>query len=444
MSDGPTILFTVFEHSGDMLAAQVVSSLLVRYPSAQVYAFGGPRVRDAGAQLIGEADMGRSIVGFGKGLAEVGDHYRRMAVIRRWLRQHDIDVLVPVDSPGNNWSVCRLVRLIQPNAKIVHLVLPQVWAWATWRIRKLKRLTDHVLCLLPFETDFLSQHGIDGTFVGHPVFSSADSASAPATDDAETAPPELPCTTVGADQTDGVEPCAMQDMCTAVGACLFDSVDGAPDAPTCHDEPAGHDSQTGPKLALLPGSREGEIKRQWPIMLDVYRRLRQRHDDMWGLVAAVDEDAAVQIRGITGEPWPDMLGMAVHQTPDVLRWADVVFVVSGTATLETAMHRKPMAALYAYPRIPAVVFGRLVMHTNVFTLPNLVAKHAGAQPFVPEFIPHYGSNVPIIDAIDGLITDQGMRDRQVRAMNAVAAQFEDVEFADKASSKLVELLGADA
>ncbi|MDP6152559.1 MAG: hypothetical protein QF785_04210, partial [Phycisphaeraceae bacterium] len=61
-----------------------------------------------------------------------------------------------------------------------------------------------------------------------------------------------------------------------------------------------------------------------------------------------------------------------------------------------------------------------------------------------EFIPHYGSNVPIIDAIDGLITDQGMRDRQVRAMNAVAAQFDDVEFADKASSKLVELLGADA
>ena len=70
MSDGPTILFTVFEHSGDMLAAQVVSNLLVRCPSAQVYAFGGPRVRDAGAQLIGEADMGRSIVGFGKGLAE--------------------------------------------------------------------------------------------------------------------------------------------------------------------------------------------------------------------------------------------------------------------------------------------------------------------------------------------------------------------------------------
>ena len=164
------VLVTAFEPSGDVLAARLVEGLRARWPGVEVFALGGPALEAAGATLL-EETTGHALMGIGLGLvSEARVLQRRKKLVRAWLREHEIDVLVPVDSPAANWSFCKMVRRDQPGAKVVHLVSPQVWAWASWRVKWLARLSDRVLCLLPFEPAWLGARGVEAVFVGHPLY----------------------------------------------------------------------------------------------------------------------------------------------------------------------------------------------------------------------------------------------------------------------------------
>ena len=116
----------------------------------------------------------------GGALGQIRAHRQRVARMRQWLSTHAIDALVPVDSPAANWAMCKLTRSLHPKAKIIHLAAPQIWAWARWRIRKLRRLTDHVLCLLPFEPKWFGDRGVPCSFVGHPLYQMTTPPAAPA------------------------------------------------------------------------------------------------------------------------------------------------------------------------------------------------------------------------------------------------------------------------
>ncbi len=162
------LLFTAFEPSGDCLAAPVIDTIRRREPQVPIWAFGGGRMEAAGATLI-ERTTDRAVMLAGIAV-QARRHQRRLAALKRWLADHPLAVHVPVDSPAANWSICRLVRRQASDASIVHLAAPQLWAWATWRVRRLRRLTDRVLCLLPFEPAWFARRGIPGVFVGHPLF----------------------------------------------------------------------------------------------------------------------------------------------------------------------------------------------------------------------------------------------------------------------------------
>ena len=84
-----------------------------------------------------------------------------------WIKEHNPDVVVAVDSPAANWPVCKVARKF--GRRVVHLAAPQLWAWAPWRIKKMKRLSDHVMCLLPFEPEWFEIRGMPATFIGHPA-----------------------------------------------------------------------------------------------------------------------------------------------------------------------------------------------------------------------------------------------------------------------------------
>ena len=162
------ILFTAFEPSGDALAAPMITRLLEQHPGLRVWALGGPKMLAAGADLIETTtDNPAMLLG---AASQARAHQQRLKRLTKWLNDHKLAALVPVDSPAANWSICKLVRKTQPAAKIIHLAAPQLWAWAPWRIKKLRRLTDHVLCLLPFEPDWFTARGVRATFVGHPLF----------------------------------------------------------------------------------------------------------------------------------------------------------------------------------------------------------------------------------------------------------------------------------
>lgn len=376
------ILFTAFEPSGDALAALLIRRLKQADPSLQVHALGGPKMQAAGAELIETTtEQAKMLLG---AATEAGTHLKRLRRLKRWLAEHRIDALVPTDSPAANWSICGLIRKHQPHAAIIHLVCPQVWAWATWRIHRLRRLTDHVLCLLPHEVDYLREHDVSGTFVGHPLFP-------PAALDASV---ELP-------------------------------------------------ASSGPKLALLPGSRSKEIAMNWPPMLEVFKQLAAAHPGLTGVVAARTAADIARVQAAAG-PIPDAVTIRPAVTDEVIAWSDAALVVSGTATLQVAARRKPMVTLFTMNRLVVHTLARALVKARTFALPNLVAESMGMDRVVPEFVPHVGPAEPIAAALSPLLTDSAARAAQVAAFERIAERFESVRFEEAAAAVLLERLGRPA
>jgi lipid-A-disaccharide synthase len=381
MSDRPGLLFSSFEPSGDALAAETIRQVLRREPDLNIYALGGPKMEAAGAQLLEHTTQHGSM--FLETLVQIWAHWRRLARLRKWLREHPIRGLVPVDSPAANWSICRAVRRVQPSARIVHLVAPQLWAWASWRIRRLRRLTDHVLCLLPFEQPWLVTRGVKATFVGHPAYESA----------------------------------------------------GGPPGPEPEGLPQDH-----PRLVLLPGSRRSEITRNWPTMFAAFARLAQAHPDLHGVAAALDERTETLMRQSAPGAWPPRLTVQTGRTEAVLDWCDLALVASGTVSLQVAARLKPMVIMYNVSRL-TVQIARWVVSTRTFTLPNLVSEWAGLGRVVPELVPHHGQVGPVVDQLETLLSDEHAAARQRDMLAEIATRFGDLRFSEEAPRQLLEKLG---
>jgi lipid-A-disaccharide synthase len=383
MPDTPGILFTAFETSGDHIAGSLIAELKRRDPGRPIYALGGPEMKQSGAEMI-ETTADKAVMLIGAA-AQARQHLKRLGRLRRWLADHRISALVPTDSPAANWSICSTVRKHQPGAKVVHLVAPQLWAWAPWRIRKLRRLTDHVLCVQPFEPKWFADRGVKASFVGHPLY----------------------------DQISGEKQSVP---------------DSLPDAP-------------GPKLALLPGSRQAEIKRNWPTMLEAYRRLHASVPDISAVVAASDKARAHQVKLLSPMGvLPRGMQMSVGDADAVLNWADAALVVSGTATLHAAAHGTPMTTFYNVSPVGWHLLGRWLINTRTLSLPNLIGESMGLGRVIPELIPHFGDADALIRFTAPLLKDGEARRAQQQAFTAIRARFTVHRFEKAAADELERVL----
>ena len=200
---------------------------------------------------------------------------------KHWPDQGPV-VHIPVDSPAAQFQITPAFR--SRGAKTVHWVAPKIWA-RRWdgRLPKLRRQTDGLACLFPFEADWFSSRGLPATFVGHPSFSRAIEA---------TPTPGLP--------------------------------------------------ETEHRVAILPGSRSQEIRDNLPLMLDVMDRLRSEME-VSGVIVAADPRAAKQIDSLNQSRYPVRTG----DIDGVLAWSSFAFAVSGTVTLDVARHRRPGLGIYA-------------------------------------------------------------------------------------------------
>lgn len=381
---GPrTILFTLLEPSGDILAARLIRELKERDPSLRFVGFGGPKMQEAGAELIANT-VSHGTIGLSTGLvSEIKGHRQRIKQLGAWLDNNDILAHVPVDSPAANWALCNQVRKRRPNATIVHLACPQIWSWASWRIRRLRRLTDRVLCLLPFEPDWLKKRGVDGVYVGHPV---------------------------------------------------FEEVRDVLESPV--DETLPDPGAAGVRLALMPGSRSAELKKNWPTMLRVYQAAKRELSGLVGVVAARQEEDQATLRTITQEAgldWPDCLTVIPVQSSQVIRWSDVVLVKSGTSTLQVTAMNRPMVAFYNLNPVKWHGVARWVINLHTFALPNIISEWKLGKRAVPEFVPHFGAPEPILNALLPLLKDESARQQQRDALSQVNDAFGEVHFAKAAA-----------
>lgn len=382
------IVFTVFEPSGDVLAARLIDEIKQRQPDRPIVALGGPRMQEAGAELL-EETTGHAKMGFGAA-TEAKELIRRAGVLKRYLKENDIAALVPTDSPAANWSMCKAVRKLRPEATIVHLVGPQLWAWASWRIIRLRRLTDHVMCLLPFEPAWFGERGVEGTFVGHPLY------------EADTSPGEA-----------------------------F-AVDGE----------ALRDGE--PRLALLPGSRPKEIALNWPTMLEVYGQVRHRYKNMAVTVAAVDRERAKQINQMCkGGRVPSGMQVVVGNASAVLDWADCALVVSGTASLEAASRNTPMVVMYnATQKLAWNTLGKMLIQARTFALPNVISESMELGRIVPEVIPNFDGPDPVMAQLSSILKEGTARQEQRDGFAAVRELFEQAEFSRNAADVLLGQIDA--
>ena len=285
------------EASGDLLAALMIQGLKKRWPELSSAGIGGPRMVEQGFEAWAPSDR-LSVFGYVDALKRLPELlWLRHQIRGRILRERPA-AFVGVDAPDFNFGL--ETRLRSSGIRTVHFVCPSIWAWRSHRVHKLKLAADHVLCLFPFEPALLAAHGIAATYVGHPL---AD-AIAPDVD----------------------RPAARQALVT------------------CGLDPeAGH---RGGLVALLPGSRQAEIRHIAPLLVEsAQNMLLQRPGLHFVLPVAAGLQRLV-------EPIVRPLLEAGHLTVvaghshEVLAAADVAVVASGTATLEAALLKCPMVIVY--------------------------------------------------------------------------------------------------
>jgi lipid-A-disaccharide synthase len=315
------------EASGDALGAALIEALRKKFPEAQFAGVAGPAMKAAGCTAwhgIEELSV--------MGLTEVLSALPRLWRLRTRLRERILafrpDVFVGVDFKEFNLGLAK--QLKRTGLPTVQYVSPQVWAWRQGRVRTIGASVDLVLCLFPFEPDFYREHGVRAAFVGHPL---ADQI--PLAIDGTAARAEL-----------GIDPAARV-------------------------------------LAILPGSRRGEVERLAPDFAGAAELLAQKFSGLVSIAPMVTPALRELFAAQCVEHAPHAaVRMLNGNARQALAAADVVLVASGTATLETALCRRPMVVAYKLGAITAFLLKQLgLVKVKHFSQPNLLA---GAE-LVPEF-----------------------------------------------------------
>lgn len=320
------------EASGDLLGAGLIDALRARWPDAEFAGIGGDRMRGAGFNAW--YDAGELAV---MGLAEVLRHLPRLLWLRRALRERLLDwrpdVFVGIDAPDFNLGVERWLK--ERGVPTVHYVSPSVWAWREGRAAKIGRSADRVLCLFPMEPAIYARHGIDARFVGHPL---AD---------------EMPL--------DPDRAAARARMGLPADARI---------------------------LALLPGSRTGEIERLGADFLDAAARVRDVLPDVQVVAPMADARARATFeRVLAASAARDRLGPALRivdgRARELMIASDVVLLASGTATLEAMLAKRPMVVAYKVAAATyRLVKGLGMLKVDRYALPNILA----GDDLVPELM----------------------------------------------------------
>lgn len=339
------------EASGDMLGGSLLQALRARAPGLSAMGVAGEEMRAAGCRPLVHASELAVM-----GLVEVIAHLPRLLKLRRQLARQFAtwrpDVFVGIDAPEFNLGLES--RLRRQGIPTVQYVSPSVWAWRGGRVRKIARSADLVLCLLPFEKQFYDDHNIRAVFVGHP---------------------------------------------------LAERITRQPDTSTARRELGLADE--GEWLALLPGSRIGEVTRLANDFAETIAWLRERRPSMRFVAALASAECETIFRAALRRITPPVgIHMIRGRSHEVMAAADVLLVASGTATLEAALIGRPMVVTYRLAQATQwLLKWPGLLKIDRFALPNLVA----GEDLVPEIINDDVSVEALGQAILRELDDTGRR-----------------------------------
>ena len=336
-----SIIIIAGETSGDLLGAKLVRAMQARHKNLFFCGIGGPELKDAGVRvLIDAAEL--TVVGITEVFGKLPAIYRGMARIKKLLRSLQPDLLILIDFPDFNLNIAAAAK--KAGIPVLYYVSPQIWAWRPGRVRRIGRLVDHIAVILPFEESFYQRHNVPVTFVGHP---------------------------------------------------LLDT-----DLPSI-DEILSPKNSQNPFVGLVPGSRESEITRHLPIMLDAAVILKQ-HFTTAGLIVSLAPgiDRRVFETIINRHALAGQVEIVACDIGQVLLRSDMIIAASGTVTLQAALFGTPMIIIYKVSPINAWV-ARALIRVDHIGLVNLVA----GRKIVPEFLQHQASPENLASAVITMLSD---------------------------------------
>lgn len=313
------------EPSGDLYAGALVAALRRREPDVEVFGLGGDRLKAAGGELVADFH-GLSVTGLTEALAVLPRSFRTLRLLTETARTRRPHALVVIDYPDFNFRLMRAIKRL--GVPVIYYVSPQLWAWRAGRMKTMRRLVDRVLPIFPFEAALYREAGVDVRFVGHPL-------------------------------VDMVAPEQTREQ-------LLRRLNLDPAKPV---------------MALLPGSRPNELKRLAPVMAAAAPRIAAAVPGVQFLVARAPNlsDRLFESFGIPGVT----LRIVEGRTDDVLNAAETVVTASGTATVQTALHGKPMVVLYQLSPL-TYRLGRRMARVDMYAMVNLIAGQRVVQELIQD------------------------------------------------------------
>lgn len=350
------ILISAGEASGDLYAARLAQVLKARYPDADFFGCAGPRMQAAGVRAVVDQ---RSLAVVG--IVEVLRHIPRIwCEFRKLIRAAEAGrpaAAILTDAPDFHLRAARKLKRL--GIPVVYLIAPQAWAWREGRVKAIRHNIQRLLCIFPFEERFFRERGVAASYIGHPL--------------ARLVKPVL----------------TREELLARLGL-----------------------AQNARILAVLPGSRQGEILRHWPVLAEAVRRILQRH--ALAPVLALPAGSGATFLEPTRPP-------SIHRveglTWDVLAHAELALAASGTVTVEAALLGTPMVTFYRVNAISWYV-GRWLVKAPFLSMVNLVAE----RRVVPELIQHEMTAANIAAEAVRLLENEDARKQMRRGLAEVAGK----------------------
>lgn len=346
------------EASGDVLGARLMQALRARRPDLAFAGIGGARMAEQGlVSLFPMEEL--SLMGLAEVVPKLPRLLRRLAETEADVLAKRPEALITIDAPS--FTLRLAGRVHAKGVRTIHYVAPQVWAWRAGRVRKIAGKIDRLLALLPFEPPFFRAAGIATDFVGHPIIES------------------------GADRGDAVS---------------FRSRFGL--------------NMSRPVLAVMPGSRRGELARHLPIFVRACALLRERHPDLALFVPTLPHLEAI----VRAPPWPvaPIIAIDAHTKYDGWAAATAALAKSGTTSLELAVAGLPHVVAYRANPLTATIVRRLVRVRHASLVNLLIGREV-----VPERLQERCTAEALAEALHPLLVNDPARQAQRAAFSAIVA-----------------------
>ena len=365
------------ESSGDTHGAALMREIAALLPGVQFFGAGGPEMqRLAAAPFLNWTH--EAVVGLWDVLIKYSYFHRKFYEMYRQIRQIGPAATIFVDYPGFNLRLAAYLRRKGFKGKLIYYISPQVWAWNRGRIPRMARFLDLMMCIFPFEKPLYEASGLRTEFVGHPMTSGQDLHS-----------------------------------------------------------PGG---QRDPHLvALLPGSRNREVKRIFPVMLRAAQLLRVKDEQIRFEASAASEATLQMMQAILGRTSMENVVVRLQNSFELMQRAQVGMIASGTATLEATFYRLPFVLIYKVSWLTYIP-GRLLIRVNYLGMPNILA----GSEIIPEFIQHEARSERIAEAVWKLYANRWARDAMLVDMDRVIRSLGSAEGGRRAAEIVLRELQSSA